>query len=420
MNSGKNLFREEAIQANQVNWTGKIILAQPMSFSFLITIAVAISLILVAFSIWGSYTRRNTVNGQLTPEKGLIKVYTPESGTVLEKFVVDGQKVHVGDVLYTLSTTKYDTHGDIQEEINRQISSRNQSLEDEKNKYKLLHDGERQDLINKTASLERELLEVKSLIEGQRERIALAEDTLQRYQSLLNQEFISKEQVQQKKEELLDQRSRLEGSERDLISLTRELRSQQIALSGLSTKQQNEVASLNRQIAGTQQELTESKSKQKLVIRANQIGIATAVSAELAQQVDSSKPMLSIIPDNTQLIAELYVPSSAIGFIRTDNKVLLRYQAYPYQKFGHAQGKIISIAKTSLSLREVNNAVNFDSGQSSQVYLVKVRLKKQTILAYGQQQPLHVGMVLEADIMSEKRRIYEWILEPLYSITGKY
>lgn len=28
-------------------------------------------------------------------------------------------------------------------------------------------------------------------------------------------------------------------------------------------------------------------------------------------------------------------------------------------------------------------------------------------------------MIVDADIMGEKRRIYEWILEPLYSVTGK-
>ncbi len=28
-------------------------------------------------------------------------------------------------------------------------------------------------------------------------------------------------------------------------------------------------------------------------------------------------------------------------------------------------------------------------------------------------------MTLQADILQERRRLYEWVLEPLYSMTGK-
>ncbi|MFI8040681.1 HlyD family secretion protein, partial [Acinetobacter baumannii] len=41
------------------------------------------------------------------------------------------------------------------------------------------------------------------------------------------------------------------------------------------------------------------------------------------------------------------------------------------------------------------------------------------VKAYGKDMPLQVGMTLEGDIMHEKRKLYEWVLEPLFSITGK-
>jgi membrane fusion protein len=28
-------------------------------------------------------------------------------------------------------------------------------------------------------------------------------------------------------------------------------------------------------------------------------------------------------------------------------------------------------------------------------------------------------MLLDADILQEKRRLYEWVLEPLYTLSGK-
>jgi membrane fusion protein len=54
------------------------------------------------------------------------------------------------------------------------------------------------------------------------------------------------------------------------------------------------------------------------------------------------------------------------------------------------------------------------------VYAITVvTLKQQTVTAYGEQRPLSAGMRLDGDILQETRKLYEWMLEPLYSITGK-
>ena len=106
----------------------------------------------------------------------------------------------------------------------------------------------------------------------------------------------------------------------------------------------------------------------------------------------------------------------------------MRYQAYPYQKFGHAQGKIISIAKTALGKQELASLGGASADSENQmvqaqanepVYLVKVKLEKQTIKVYGKNKPLQIGMVVEADILHERKKLYEWVLDPLYSISGK-
>ncbi|MNW16140.1 hypothetical protein D3C71_2148940 [compost metagenome] len=42
----------------------------------------------------------------------------------------------------------------------------------------------------------------------------------------------------------------------------------------------------------------------------------------------------------------------------------------------------------------------------------------QAVTAYGKPEPLKPGMLLEADILGEKRRLIEWVFEPLYSLKG--
>jgi membrane fusion protein len=50
---------------------------------------------------------------------------------------------------------------------------------------------------------------------------------------------------------------------------------------------------------------------------------------------------------------------------------------------------------------------------------VLVEIERQAITAYGKAEPLRPGMLVDADILGEKRKLYEWVLEPLYSVQGK-
>ena len=109
-------------------------------------------------------------------------------------------------------------------------------------------------------------------------------------------------------------------------------------------------------------------------------------------------------------------------FVQAGDKVVLRYQTYPYQKFGHAQGRVTFVARTApdrLELAGLGNVFGEAAQLNEPVYLVRVQPGKQTVRAYGKELPLQAGMVPEADILHENRKIYEWVLEPLYSVAGK-
>ena len=413
------LFRQAALDHRKTSWLGEIILIRPLSFFSLTACAVASAAILLAFIFWGSYTKRSTISGQLTPNTGIIKVYAPQNGVVIEKKVREGQNIKQGDVLFVLSSERQSsTQGDIQAKISRQVASRQQSLRDELIKTQRLQQDEGAALVKKIAALQVEVQKMTTQIEGQKNRINLSENALSRAQELVAQGFISKEQLQQKQADLLDQSARLQTLEREQLSLSRELDAQKAELSVAPLKQQNQLAQIDRLLTSTGQELTESEARRSVTITAPEGGVATALSVEVGQAVDASKAMLSLVPQRAQLLAELYAPSRAVGFIKPGDAVLMRYQAFPYQKFGHAKGKVISVSKTVLIGQEITGMPINPSG-SEPMYRVMVELEKQKINAYGKAQTLATGMLLDADVLQEKRKLYEWVLEPLYSLTGK-
>jgi membrane fusion protein len=98
--------------------------------------------------------------------------------------------------------------------------------------------------------------------------------------------------------------------------------------------------------------------------------------------------------------------------------VLLRYQAYPYQKFGQFPGSIREVSGTPVTGAEFGSSAP-PAINAEPVYRVRVSLNSQTALVYGETRRLVPGMALEASVLLERRHLYEWILEPLYSIKGK-
>lgn len=413
------LFREAALNARHVKWLGEIVLARPLSFTFLTAVAVGIGLLIISFLLVGSYTKRSTVSGELVPDTGVLKIYAPQSGTVLEKRVREGQFVKRGELLYVVSSERQSsTEGGIQATISRHVGLRQQSLRDELNQTRRLQQDEENALHNKISGLEAEQANVLRQLLGQRARIELAEAAVQRASQLLAQGYFSAEMAQQKQSDLLDQRNRLSALERDQLSAARELQNQNSELTSLPLRQHNQLAQIERLLTNTDQEWTESEAKRRIAVAAPENGLATAVTAEVGQSVDATKPLVSIIPSGAILQAHLYAPSRAIGFIRPADRVLLRYQAFPYQKFGHTQGIVASVSRTALSSGEITG-VPPAAGNGEPLYRITVIVERQSIVAYGKAQPLQAGMLVDADILQERRKLYQWVLEPLYSLTGK-
>ena len=62
---------------------------------------------------------------------------------------------------------------------------------------------------------------------------------------------------------------------------------------------------------------------------------------------------MNIVPAGEKLEAQLFGPSRAIGFIRAGQRVLLRYEAFPYQKFGQYEGVVAEVSRTAINPAEL-------------------------------------------------------------------
>ncbi len=399
---------------------GQIILTPRVSMHWVALVVALMGLAVVLFLSFGTYTRRSTVTGQLLPSAGVIRILTPQVGVVVEKNVVEGQVVKKGDVLYVLSSDRVGSGTrEIQADISQQVDERRRSMEAEIARNRNVEGGEVSHLERRAGILRAEAQAIERQLEQQAIRLKLAQDAKARYQSLADQDFIAREQLFLKETELSEQQSRLQALQREGLVAQRELATTVREIENTRVRYTNQNALLQRSISSAQQELTEVDAKRRVVITAPESGRATLVLGEVGQVVDATRPIMNLVPQDAVLEARLYAPSRTIGFVRKGDKVQVRYQSFPYQKFGQYEGVVDSVSNASVPSAEQVGFMLPDTPAGEPVFAITVRLKQQAVTAYGQPVPLQAGMRLDADVLQETRRLYEWVLEPLYSITGK-
>jgi membrane fusion protein len=112
---------------------------------------------------------------------------------------------------------------------------------------------------------------------------------------------------------------------------------------------------------------------------------------------------------------ELLVPTRAIGFIAKGQEVVLRYEAFPYERFGQYRGMVTDIGRNVWTSGERIGPLS----AKEPVYRVDVALESQAVSALGQQFALRPGMLVNADLLLEKRTLLEWIFEPVMQLKGR-
>ncbi|GIU39016.1 hypothetical protein TUM3794_12760 [Shewanella colwelliana] len=140
----------------------------------------------------------------------------------------------------------------------------------------------------------------------------------------------------------------------------------------------------------------------------------TSIKLNVGGFASSGDYLVTILPMNSKLEAEVYIPTRAITFVKKGDEVNLKLEAFPFQKYGISKGVVSHISKSIVFASETTSKISFNEP----VYKVTIKLLEQYIMAYGNETYFIPGMLLQADIDTGKRTLMEWLLEPLYIING--
>ncbi|WP_408147813.1 HlyD family efflux transporter periplasmic adaptor subunit [Caballeronia glebae] len=117
--------------------------------------------------------------------------------------------------------------------------------------------------------------------------------------------------------------------------------------------------------------------------------------------------------DNGALRAALRIPSRRRGFVKEGQTVRLKFDAFPYVKFGTYEATIDSISETTVGTGASSDQQGKGASSDGE-YMAWVTLRGKTFDFDGQHFAILPGMRATASIVVERRTIAEWVLAPLF------
>lgn len=412
------LFRPQAIEANRYRLLGSVSVSTPPYRWLMVLLVGLLTVSIVSFLVLGSYTRRERVTGELLPSEGLLNVASPIAGTLTQVRVNEGESIAVGAAIAEISGEVSTALGATHETIARELAKERVRLQDNLAGQHQLSVEAVQGWRTTAEMLHEELTHVGQQQQQRTRQVELEESHLQKLLTMRSEGFASNSQVEQQQNALLDAQARLSDLGRQRIEVGQQLQEIEQKLRAQPLNEASQLNDIRGKLDSVTRDLAQNESQRSVILRAPDSSVVATLLVKPGQVVGAGQTVASLLPEGARLEARLMVPSSGIGFIRIGQRVVLRYQAFPYEKFGQQSGHVTEISRTALSPQEVATLTG-SQNVSEQYYRVNVALDRQDIQVYGHAEKLKPGMAVDADVLVDKRRLYEWALEPLYAIGRK-
>ena len=409
------LFRVQALQKTSNTTFGTISLVQSPSRLIVVGLTCLGVVLALIFAGVTSISRKARVSGVTAPVGGQVTVYASANAVISRNFVTEGQLVTSGTPMFEMYTERARETGNSSEQIAEEIRSRLTALNYSEKLAIERSERRRRDLETVIHDIDTEIEQLNSSLDIANKRHKLSEAIYQKYASLESSGYLTSVQVWQKQDELLDLFATIASVKRNIT----ELKSKRNASLAEKNKLQDDLKQTVSDIGGTsatvRQQLLEVQTTRSHFVTAPRDGVVAAISFPLGQAVMAGQTLATLLPKDLKSKSEdlevhLYVPSRFVGFLAKGQIIKLRYQAFPYQKFGISEGITTFISNAPLDSNALPKGISVPN--ADMIFKVVVSIKKFSFRNNDNHFRLKPGMLVEADIVQERRKVWEWVFAP--------
>lgn len=417
----KKLYRKEAVEYKKSHWRGKALLLNGLPAWLILLLSTLFLMALISALIFGKFTQRIDVKGEVITLPHSINVFSPQQGFIIKQYVKIGDIVKKDQALYEIDVSRNTSSGNVSA---AQIASINDKIENSNDIIKKLIDNKSQTInaLNEQLKTSTDSLkETNRMLQNTQAGLKKMHANLASYDKYLSDGLITKDQYNYQHSLYFQQQSAYQS----LVSQKMQLESQITQLnSDRVTKAadfDNQISSQYNQANDYKNQLVESNANGNLIIKATSDGRVESLSATQGQTVENGSSLAQIKPTgNVEYYLILWLPNNAIPYLKVGDPINIRYDAFPSDKFGQFPGTILSISSMPASRQEMSEYTNVRDGTAQQelaLYKAIVKIKDKEFKHNGKTLRLSNGLKAQAVVFLEERPLYMWMFTPVYKIS---
>ena len=401
----QGLFRQQAVEKQQVRLYGPVLLRQPVSYLIAFCCLFMFSFFALSLLIFGEFARKESVSGYLVPQAGLLKIKSSRTGFVSQSPVAQGDLVVEDQLLLSLHDPNQLLSGtSVGVQLLDKLASQETLINQRLAGLVSISDNQGEDIKAKLygLTLERKSLSLQVAITQQ--RLLLAQEQVARMEALSQANVAARIKVDDARNLLLQLQSTQSEFKRAVQTNKSQMSQYQLQRQRQQLQASNDQAQLRFNLLDIEQRRLQLQGEQQTLIKAPRNGVVTQISVKANELVQQGQVIMHLMPANSVLQAQLLVPTQAMGFISEGQAVNILYAAFPYQKFGLYSGVVSQVSQTILTPKETQD---LPFPVQTAAYKVMVSLDSQSVEAYGRSMSLKPGMQVSVDIRLEERSLWE-------------
>ncbi|MFV0335803.1 MAG: HlyD family secretion protein [Tropicimonas sp.] len=405
----QDLYRKEAFESKIRGFSNPISIRGSVSAAVVTALIFAVLAVLVVYGWNSPYSRKVTVTGELAPQSGNIAVRTSLPG-IVSIMVRDGDLVKKGQVLARIDEELAGTPGRTDSEIELTSLRERRDLIDQR-----LESADRRIAQTKrVTALRIENAEISSAALEQQIEMAeseqdLALNALERRRGLVDKSLSTQSELEMANTNVLNaQRSLIEAKSKHVVAVAERSSAELEGETELS-RIREEMISLRAERLSILKQIDQIGNESTRELRAPIAGHVVFTRARDQERVAQGETVFTIVPDDEALVALLYAPSSAIGFVKLGDPVYLRYDAYPYREHGIFTGTVDRIDSAPQMPQDIGAVLS----ASEPVYRIYARIDQTPENKRRERLRLIAGMRFEASIVADQKPILFWLLDPV-------
>ena len=183
----------------------------------------------------------------------------------------------------------------------------------------------------------------------------------------------------------------------------------------------NKISQYELQYGDLQKQLAETDATGVLVINAPVDGRIESLSVTTGQMINIGDSLAQLVPGTDPLYyLILWLPNGAVPYITAGDRVNVRYDAFPFEKFGQFSGRIETLSTVPASTQEIasyrSTPLEHSGSNMESYYKMLVALDKTQFHYQDKILRLTGGMKAQSTLFLEKRPLYQWMFSPFYDM----